>query len=143
MPRDLTPILKLWTEPVPEDTAAASRAFAEYYADPVLVNGTPLPCSGLVERARAQQRAFTGLRIELLEQVETPEHVAIAFRQSGRHTGPLATPLGEVPATGRQIERMVMDILKFQAGRVTEIHVVGDELGLLVKLDAVTLKERP
>lgn len=139
MVRNLDSTLQLWTQPVPNDDSVAVRAFAERYTDPVLINGSSFTCLDLVQRARAQQRAFSDLRIEILQRVDTPEHTVIAFRQIARHTGPLATPLGDVPASGRDISRMVMDILKFENGRVSEVHVVGDELGLLVALGAVKL----
>jgi predicted ester cyclase len=139
MARDLSGILKLWTQPVPDDTALAARAFEEHYTNPVLVNGKSLPCSGLVERARIQQRAFTDLKIHVLQQVDTVDHSAIAFRQTGKHTGPLPTALGEVAATGEEVERNIIDILTFRDGRVCEVRVVGDELGLLVALNAVKL----
>jgi hypothetical protein len=139
--RNLQPILELWTQPVPTDDAAAARAFTKLYTDPVRVNGSPISARDMVERARAQQRAFSDLKIEPLQQVDTPEHTAIAFRQTGRHTGPLPTALGEVAPTGRAISRQVIDVLSFGSdGRVHDIYVVGDELGLLVALGAVALK---
>ena len=48
---DLERPLSLWTEPLP-DEASAIEAFRESYADPVLVNGTPITAAGLVARAR-------------------------------------------------------------------------------------------
>ena len=117
MARNLQPILELWTQPVPADDATAARAFTKLYTDPVRVNGSPISARDMVE------------------------HTAIAFRQTGRHTGPLPTALGEVPPTGQAISRQVIDILSFGSdGRVHDIYVVGDELGLLVALGAVALK---
>jgi hypothetical protein len=53
-------LLPLWTQPVdarPDPVAA----FGGTYADPVLVNGSELALTELVDRARALQRAFDGL----------------------------------------------------------------------------------
>jgi len=71
--------------------------------------------------------------------VATADKLAIAFRQAGRHVGPLPTPLGPVPATGRRIEGLGMDILTLSGGRISQIWVLADELQRLVQLDAVAL----
>jgi predicted ester cyclase len=131
-------LLQLWVTPLPEGDAATA-AFREFYADPVLVNGTELPTSGLVDRARAVQGAFDGLRAELLDAVEAPERMVIAFVMTGRQVGPLATPLGTVPPTGRTVRIRTIDVLTVVDGRVTRVWVVADELGLLQQLDAVSL----
>ncbi len=106
------------------------------------MNGVPLAIPALVERARLQQKAFAELRVEVLCEFEAAGKVAIAFRQRGRHLGPLTTPLGEVAATGRVIERQVIDVLTMARGRVTDIRVVSDDLGLLMQLRAVSLAKR-
>ena len=63
----------------------------------------------------------------------------IGFRMHGRHVGPLETPLGVVPATGREVEVRTIDILTVRDDVVTDVFVVADELGRLVQLGAVTL----
>lgn len=131
-------LMRLWTEPLPAEDVALAK-FREFYADPVLVNGTPLSAADLIARAAVQQRAFADLSIEIVDLAQTADKLAVAFIQRARHVGPLATPLGEVPATGQRIERQVMDILTLRAGKITEIRVVGDELGLLLRLGAVQL----
>jgi len=135
-------LMRLWTEPLPADDVALA-AFREFYADPVLVNGSPLSAAELIERARVQQRAFVDLTIEIVDLAQTPDKLAVAFIQRARHVGPLATPLGELPATGQLIERQVIDILTLRAGKITEVRVVGDELGLLMRLGAVQLNPPP
>ena len=84
-------VLPLWTQPVPDGAEALAR-FAEAYTDPVSINGADVPLTDLVERARGLQRAFADLRIELIEQMEAPERVAIVFLQRGRHVGPARDP---------------------------------------------------
>jgi len=135
---DLERLLSLWTEPLP-DEARAIEAFREFYADPVLVNGSPITAAGLVARARAQQVAFSDVRLQLLERVESADKLVIVFVQRARHTGPLQTPLGEVAPTGHWMERQIIDVLTVRQGVVTEVRVVGDELGSLVRLGALKL----
>jgi hypothetical protein len=47
---DVERLLRLWSEPLGQDDAAAA-AFREIYADPVSVNGAPVSAAGLVARA--------------------------------------------------------------------------------------------
>jgi hypothetical protein len=131
-------LMTLWQR-LPADDQAAERAFAEFYTDPVSVNGTPFSCADLVARARRLNQAFEGLSHQLLERVETPNKLAIAFLMTGRHVGPLPTALGEVFGTGREVVIRTIDILTLSDGRISEVVVVSDDLGLLVGLNAVAL----
>jgi ketosteroid isomerase-like protein len=134
-------LVRLWTEPVaaPDEALAA---FSEAYTDPVSINGVEVPLADLVARARGLQRAFADLRIELIEQIETPGRVVIAFWQRGRHVGPLESPLGEISPTGREVEIRVIDVLSITDGRIGAIQVVPDNLGLAMQLGAVQLVQR-
>jgi hypothetical protein len=86
-------LVALWTQPVgSRDDAEA--AFREVYADSVVVNGTEMPVADLVSRARALQEAFDGLGMDILDTVETPDRIVIAFHMRGRHVGPYVSPLG-------------------------------------------------
>jgi ketosteroid isomerase-like protein len=134
----LDSLLDLWAKPLPPGDAALAR-FRAVYTDPVMVNGAPMTAATLVERAGAQQRAFADLSIELVERIDVANKLIIVFRQRGRHVGPLATPLGDVAPTGRLVERQVIDVLTFEGGRISDIRMVADELGLLVRLGAVRL----
>jgi hypothetical protein len=132
-------LLALWQQP-PADDDAAAQAFAEFYTDPVPINGTPTSCAGLVARARALNRAFDGVSRTLVERVEAPGRLVFAFRMTGTHVGPLATALGEVAPTGREFSVLTIDVLTVTGGLISDVVVVSDELGLLTGLDAVTLK---
>jgi predicted ester cyclase len=129
-------LLGLWTEPVAEP-AEALAAFGSVYTDPVSVNGVEMSVAALVERARAVQRALADLRLELIEQIETPQRIAIVFWQRGRHVGPLETPLGEISPTGRDVEIRVIDVLTVTDGRVSAVHVAPDNLSLVLQLGVV------
>jgi hypothetical protein len=52
----------------------------------------------------------------------------------------LPTPLGDVAPTGRPVDIVTIDVLTLQPdGRVSEIWVLSDQLGLLLGLDALAL----
>jgi len=78
--RTVEHLTRLWTEPVPA-SAEAVRAFGELYTDPVSINGTPTSLLDLVERARALQRAFADLSMEIVDEFEAPNRLVIVFLQ--------------------------------------------------------------
>jgi hypothetical protein len=131
-------LMALWREPVPEGDAGIA-AFGACYAAELTVNGAPVTLAGLVERARTLQRAYTDIRPEVLEVIAAPGRVVVAFVMHVRHTGPLPTPLGVVPPTGRAAAARTIDILAVRDDRVTAVTVVADELSLLTGLGALRL----
>jgi ketosteroid isomerase-like protein len=137
---DVERLLRLWTDPLPEDDATAAAAFREVYADPVRVNGALLGAADLVTRARALQQVFADLAREVLALVEAGEQVAVAFRLRGRQVGTWTTSAGPLAPTGRELVLRAIDVLTLVDGRITEIVMVADELGALTALDAVGLR---
>lgn len=131
-------VMALWAGPIP-DGPAGEAAFAECYADELTVNGAPFRLADLVTRARRLHTAFSGVRAELLQVLAAPGHVVVAFVMHVRHTGPLLTPLGEVPASGRTAAARTIDILGVRDNKITEVTVVADDLGMLTQLDALRL----
>jgi len=137
MPFDVERLLRIWTDPLPEDDAAAAAAFREIYTDPVTVNGTPLPASDLVSRARVMQEALERPEREVLAVTDAGESVALAFRLAGRHVGPLDTPVGRLPGTGQRIDVRIIDVLTLTDGRISELWMVADWLTALTTAGVV------
>ena len=131
-------LLPLWTQPV-DARDDAQAAFGQVYADPVVVNGTEMTIAELVGRASSLQRAFDRLGMDILDTVETPGRIVIAFVMRGRHVGPFVSPLGSVAPTQRDIEVRTIDVLTITGGLISAIWVVSDDLGLLRQLGAVKL----
>jgi ketosteroid isomerase-like protein len=135
-------LLRLWDD-VPEPEEAALAAFRELYADPVRINGTDMTVEQLVERARRTAAALAGRTSQVLSQVSTGNRTAVAFRMTGRHVGPIDTPLGQVPATGQVLVLDVIDLLMVKDGRISEIFMTADYLGALGRAGAVRLTAGP
>jgi predicted ester cyclase len=135
---DVDRLLRLWTDPLPEDDAAAA-AFREVYADPVVVNGTPVGVTAMVARARAIQKVFAEPEWQVLDVVDGGAKVAVAFRMRGRQVGAFASSVGTVPPTGQFLDLRVIDVLTITGGRVSGIWMVADELGALTAVGAVRL----
>lgn len=135
---DTDELMGLWSDPPAGDDAALAL-IRTLYADPVVINGTAVPAPDLLARLRELHGACSDLRHEVLDRVDTPDKIAVAFVLRGVHTGPLATPLGPVAATGRPFEARVIDVLTLVDGRIGEIVMVADELGRLLALGALRL----
>jgi len=136
---DVDRLLRLWTDPLPDDDVAAADAFRELYTDPVRVNGTDLTAGDLVGRARALQRVFEAPEREVVDVVEGDGKVALAFRLGGRQVGTLTTAAGPLAPTGRRLQLRVIDVLTLTGGRISAITMVADELGALAAVGAVRL----
>ena len=138
---DVERLLRLWTDPLPPDDEAAAEAVRGLYADPVTVNGTPLTAADLVGRARVLQSALEQPDREVLAVVDAGDSVAVAFRLAGRQIGPLDTPAGRLPATGRWIDIRIIDVLTLSDGRITEIRMVADWLPAFAAAGALRLPD--
>src|SRR3954468_7338888 len=104
---DVERLLRLWSDPIPDDEAAVA-AFRELYTDPVTVNGADLTAADLVARARALQGVFEPLERHVLDVVEGNGKVAVAFRMGGRQVGTLGTSAGALAPTGQRLELRVI-----------------------------------
>ncbi len=126
-PLDVDRLLSLWTVPPVERLDAVSD-FAQLYADPVLINGLPVALPALVDRARAIHTAFSRHHITVVDRVVNGDKVAVAFRHRATHDGPWSTSAGVVPATGKEVHGLGIDVLTMRHGRIEQIWVVADEL---------------
>lgn len=62
--------------------------------------------------------AFPDGRVEITNLVAAEDGVAVEYTGRGTNTGPLATPEGEVPATGRSVEMSFCDVWEVRSGRI-------------------------
>jgi predicted ester cyclase len=143
VPFDVQRLLRMWTDPLPEDDGAAAAAFRELYSDPVTVNGNSLTVADMVTRARVMQRALEAPEREVLSVVDAGASVAVAFRLAGRQVGPLDTPAGRVPPTGQRVDLRVIDILTLTDGRISSIWMVADWLTALTAAGALRMPVAP
>ena len=82
-------------------------------------------------------RAFPDLRHEVVDHVESGETIALELIVRGTHTGPLQTPQGELPATGRGVIWHSVDYVKTSGGQIASWHVYTDNLAFLTQLGLV------
>ncbi|WP_020388512.1 ester cyclase [Kribbella catacumbae] len=79
-------------------------------------------------------RAFPDLRHEILGSVEADGTAAAEVRFTGTHTGPLASPDGDIPATGKPFDFTYTHFTRFSDGVIAEDHVHFDQLTFLTQL---------
>lgn len=82
--------------------------------------------------------AFPDGKLQFGEQVLADDAAATEVVFTGTHTGPLATPAGEVPQTGRAVRITTVSMLRFRDGMIISERVIGDELELVRQLGLST-----
>lgn len=90
----------------------------------------------LVDRAAGTHAALERTGVTVLDVVESPGKVVVAFEMVARHVGTWPSALGDVPATGATLAVRTIDILTVVDGLVSAIWVVSDEVSLLHQLGA-------
>ena len=74
--------------------------------------------------------------------IGSDDYAVVEFVGRGTNTGPLATPQGEIPATGRAIEIPFCDVHRIEDGKITngrsyfDMATMMRQLGLLPKAAA-------
>lgn len=86
---------------------------------------------GFMGFMRGFKDAFPDLRITVTNQVTTDDQVVSEFTARGTHTGPLQTPAGAVPASGRSVDFVVCEVWRVKNGRVATLHNYQDAASLM------------
>jgi steroid delta-isomerase-like uncharacterized protein len=76
--------------------------------------------------------------VEVTSMVVDGNSVATEFTGRGTHTGPLSTPAGEIPPTGRQVELQFCEVLQLRDGKVVRGHTYFDSITVLRQLGVVS-----
>ena len=79
-------------------------------------------------------RAFPDLHHDILASVEADNQVAAEVRFTGSHTGPLASPSGDIAPTGKPVILDYADILRFTGEQLQSEHVYFDQAAFLTQL---------
>jgi steroid delta-isomerase-like uncharacterized protein len=114
-------------------------AFAELLADDVVFDAPGMPRdSGRAACAafyRGWIEAFPDARVEVDAVHEPGDGVVIEEgRFVGTHAGPLTTPAGAIPATGRSVEVPYVHVLHFREGKHAFLGLTFDRLLMLEQL---------
>jgi predicted ester cyclase len=82
--------------------------------------------------------AFPDLKIAVTNQVATDDQVVSEFTARGTHTGPLLTPAGEIPPTGRKVDFIVCEVWRIKNGQLVSLHNYQDAASLMRQLGVLS-----
>ncbi len=74
---------------------------------------------------------------EVTRVVDGGEWIATEHTGRGTHTGPLVTPAGEIPATGRSVELLFGEFFGIRDGRISHLRAYWDSASLLRQLGVI------
>ena len=89
---------------------------------------------GIKRYQRNWATAFPESRIELTNIVACGETVTMEYVGRGTQTGPLNTPQGTIPPSGREVELPLCDVLTVRGGRITDGRTYYDVATLMRQL---------
>lgn len=78
--------------------------------------------------------AFPDLQINITHQVATENEVVSEFTARGTQTGPMLTPAGEIPPTGRTVDFIVCEVWSVKNGKVASIRNYQDAASIMRQL---------
>jgi len=84
--------------------------------------------------ADAVAQAFPDSRLEVHTLIEAGNRVVVEGAYAGTHTGPLASPQGTVPPTGRTLALPYCEVFEVSAGRIASKHVYYDQMTFAAQL---------
>lgn len=136
-----TPLTSAFTAAVEAVNAHDAKAFAATYATDAVVHDPlyPQPLNGrdAIEQDMVELlRAFPDARFTVGPLLQDGGTVAGEYTLRGTHLGPLASPEGEIPATGNSIDNSGAVFSTFNAdGEVIEERRYYDAAGLLAQIE--------
>jgi steroid delta-isomerase-like uncharacterized protein len=116
---------------------AWSRASQIYSPDLVTVEpgaGTIHGIEAFIGFAQGFAQAFPDSRLEVRSITEDGDRVIVEGAYTGTHTGPMASPQGEVPPTGRTLNLPYCDVFEVIAGRIATHRVYYDQMAFAAQL---------
>ena len=79
---------------------------------------------------------FPDMHHEVVSCVEDGDSAAVEIHVTMTHTGTFATPMGELPATGRTVILDSCDVVRTSNGRISSWHAYFDQASLMAQLTA-------
>ncbi len=83
--------------------------------------------------------SFPDSRVKLVNRIESGEWLADQMEWTGTNTGPIEIP-GQppIPATGKKATGSAVAIVRTAEGKITELRVYYDNLGMLAQIGLLT-----
>jgi len=84
------------------------------------------------------KRALPDAQAIVEQPYEANNSVIVEGRFVGTHTGPLATPDGDVEPSGARVDLRFADVSTVRDGKIASYHTYYDQLGLLTQLGLIS-----
>lgn len=117
-------------------TANMARELEIFAPDVVTVEpgGTIHGIDDFLAHERVFQRAFPDAHVVPRSFTEAGNRIAVQGAFVGTHTGPLASPAGEIPPTNRGLELLFGDFFEVNDGRITHHEIYYDQVSFMAQL---------
>lgn len=115
-------------------------ALAAFWDDDIIYDAPGIALRGKALRYGAEQvwfDAFPDARIAVRSITQIGDALVIESTMTGTHAGPLATPVGQIPPTGRRITGEYCSMLWFSGEKIVRQRIYFDRLTLLQDLGVV------
>jgi steroid delta-isomerase-like uncharacterized protein len=90
--------------------------------------------SGAVEFSQMWADGFPDGRVRIDNVIASGDHVVLQFTGDGTQTGPLKSPAGEIPATGRPMTLKLCDVHEIRDGKIRLVQTYFDSASMLMQL---------
>lgn len=117
------------------DLDSAAALFAED-VETVTPGGTFRDLAGFRALGEAFQTALSDMRHDVVRSWEVGDTVIVEAVFSGRHTGPMITPEGTIPATGNEVSFPYADFAQARDGKFVSHRIYWDNATLMAQLTA-------
>ena len=79
-------------------------------------------------------RGFPDAKLEVKKEVAAGDYVVYEFTFEGTHDGPLVSPDGEIPATGRRVQGRGVQVFRVQDDKIVEDRLYFDQVQVFSQL---------
>ena len=79
-------------------------------------------------------RAFSPFYLRIEDVIAEDDRAAVRWTTGGTHSGPMLTPNGELPATGKDVSMTGISIVRVANGKVVEERIQADIMGMMQHL---------
>src|ERR1700752_4581040 len=127
--------VKGWTESFTPDGTFTDMSIGVTYRGP---DGP----TGLGKTVEVYAKAFPDMHRELYRFFSTGDVVVVELALQGTHKGPLPTPMGILPATGKRLDAPCCDVFRIVNGKIQSFNcypagtVIFAQLGVLSNIEA-------
>jgi len=81
--------------------------------------------------------AFPGSSTEVINVFATEDQAVVELIGRGTHTGPLHSPAGDIPPTGRKVDLRFCDVYQIRDGKIISFHSYYDALTMMQQLGLI------